>query len=627
MQTFRRAAAFLTVLLLATVASAQSPAPIRYTVRLPAPQTNYLEVDAIVPTDGQAVVDMMMAVWTPGSYLIREYERNVEDVRAFDGARALGVSRVVKNHWEIATGGAREVRLVYRVYSHEMTVRNNWVEADFAMINGAPTFMTLAADVMQPRTGREPLLAPPLRASAEAKVPIRQRPHDVTIELPGGWKTSISGLPNAPDGRSNHYLAPDFDTLVDSPIVAGNPVIHQFTVAGKPHFLVDVATGDADAVFDGSRAARDLQRIVETDLAFWGALPYDKYVFFNVLTGSGGLEHKNSVMMMASQWATSTRERYVDWLSLASHEYFHLWNVKRLRPIELGPFDYERENYPRSLWIAEGLTDYYADVVLIRAGLVSRDEYLHSLSTAIRALQSTPGRLVQPVESASFDAWIKQYRPDENSINTSISYYTKGAVLGFVLDAHIRAATNGAKSLDDVMRLAFARFSGARGFTPEDFRKTASEVAGTDLGAWFRAALETTDEIDYRQALAWYGLAFGPSKVKDEDAARARLGATVSDTDGRLIVTNVPRGTPAFDAGVNPGDEIVAIDNLRVTADQYVARLEGLPAGKRVALLVARHDAQKTLAVTIADPAPPTWELQISQPIADQQARLTAWLR
>jgi predicted metalloprotease with PDZ domain len=621
MPTVRRIVPLLVFVLLPAAAGAQPAAPIRYTVRFPAPQTNYLEVDALVPTDGRASIEMLMAVWTPGSYLVREYERNVEDVKAFDGAKALTVEKPLKNRWRIATGGAKDVRLTYRVYCHEMTVRNNWVEADFAMINGAPTFMTIASDVEQPR----PEAA---AAGAGAKAPAARRPHDVTIELPAAWKTSITGMPNAPDGRPNHYVAADFDTLVDSPIVAGNPTIHQFAVAGKPHVLVDVATGDPDAVFDGARAARDLQRIVETDLALWGALPYDKYVFFNVLTGSGGLEHKNSVMMMASQWATSTREKYVDWLSLASHEYFHLWNVKRLRPIELGPFDYERENYPRSLWISEGLTDYYGDLQLARAGLISRDEYLHALSTAIGTLQLTPGRLTQPVETASFDAWIKQYRPDENSINTSISYYTKGAVLGFVLDARIRAATHGAKRLDDVMKLAFARFSGARGFTPEDFRKTAGEVAGTDLSAWFHAALETTEEIDYRPALEWYGLEFFPSRVNDDDKARARLGATVIDTAGRLVVANVPRGTPAFAAGVNAGDEIVAIDNLRVTPDRYVARLEALQPGKAVTVTVARHDALKTLTVTIVEPAPPMWELRV-RPAAtsEQQAQLAQWLR
>jgi predicted metalloprotease with PDZ domain len=619
----RRAAIGCVFLLAAAAASAQPRAPILYTVRVPAPETNYLQVEAIVPSEGRPSLEMLMAVWTPGSYLVREYERNVEDVKAFDGARPLTVEKPRKNRWRITTQGATQVRLVYRVYAHEMTVRSNWVEADFAMINGAPTFMTIASDVARP----EENAADEGPAYTWARRPVA-RPHDVTLVLPDHWKASITGMPAAPDGRPHHYLAPDFDTLVDCPIVAGNPVVHQFTVAGKPHFLVDVATGDGDAVFDGRRAARDLQRVVETDLRMWGALPYDRYVFFNVLTGSGGLEHKNSVMMMASPWATTTRERYVEWLELASHEYFHLWNVKRLRPIELGPFDYERENYPRSLWVSEGLTDYYADVQLARAGLISREEYLRALSLAIGTLQSTPGRLAQPVESASFDAWIKQYRPDENSVNSSISYYTKGAVLGFVLDARIRAATSGAKSLDDVMRLAYERFSGARGFTPQDFRKTAGDVAGTDLGGWFQTALETTGEIDYRAALDWYGLEFGLSDVPPDDAARARIGAAVADADGRLIVVNVPRGTPAFDAGMNPGDEIVAIDNFRVTPDRYVARLETLAAGKEVAVLVARHETLKTLKLKVIAPVAPRWELKVRPgATSDQLARLAAWVR
>lgn len=619
----RRAAIGCACFLAAAAASAQPRAPILYTVRVPAPATNYLQVEAVVPSEGRASLEMLMAVWTPGSYLVREYERNVEDVQAFDGARRLAVEKPRKNRWRITTQGAKQVRLVYRVYAHEMTVRSNWVEADFAMINGAPTFMTIASDVARP----EENAADDGPAYTWARRPVA-RPHDVTLALPDGWKTSISGMPAAPDGRPNHYLAPDFDTLVDCPILAGNPVVHPFTVAGKPHFLVDVATGDADAVFDGTRAARDLQRIVETDQRLWGSLPYDKYVFFNVLTGSGGLEHKNSVMMMASPWSTTTRERYVEWLELASHEYFHLWNVKRLRPIELGPFDYERENYPRSLWVSEGLTDYYADVQLARAGLVSREEYLRALSLAIDALQSTPGRLAQPVESASFDAWIKQYRPDENTINSSISYYTKGAVLGFVLDARVRAATNGAKSLDDVMRLAYERFAGARGFAPQDFRQTARDVAGADLGAWFQTALETTEEIDYQAALDWYGLEFGPSDVRPEDAARARIGAVVADASGRLVVVNVPRGTPAFDAGINPGDEILAIDNFRVTPDQYVARLETLAAGKEVTVLVARHETLKTLTLKVVAPVAPRWELRVRPGATPAQlARLAAWVR
>ncbi len=596
----------LLLVIIATIAAvvparAQTREAIRYTVRFPAPQTNYLDVEAVVPTDGRSSVEMMMAVWTPGSYLIREYERNVEEVKAAAGGRLLPIEKTTKNRWRIASDGAREVTLTYRVYSHEMTVRTNWVDADFALINGAPTFMTLAD-------------------APGAANPEYNRAHDVTIELPPAWRTSVSAMAEAPGGAPNHYRAPDYDTLVDSPIVAGNPAIHRFTVDGKPHLLVDVGEG---GVFDGARAARDLERIVLIDKQFWGSLPYDRYVFFNLLvSASGGLEHKNGVTMMASRWATSTRDTYLAWLSLASHEYFHLWNVKRLRPLELGPFDYEHEVYPRSLWISEGLTDYYADLQLARAGLYTGDEYLRELSAIIRTLQSTPGRLTQSAHMASFDAWIKQYRPDANTVNTAISYYTKGAVLGFLLDGRIRAATAGAKSLDDVMRLAFARYSGARGFTPDDFRNVANEIAGVDLSPWFRTALESTGEVDYDPALDWFGLRFATAPV----AASGWLGAKTKIEAGRLMVENVPRGTPAHAAGVNPGDEILAIDDFRVLPENLAARLAAYRPGRKIVLLVARRDELKRLDVTLGEEPADRWTLRVRPDVsAEQRARLASW--
>src|SRR5215208_7006579 len=406
--------------------------PVRYTVSFPAPHTHYMEVTATVPTGGRPDVELMMAVWTPGSYLVREYERNVENVTATStSGSALRVEKADKNRWRVASGGAPAITVHYRVYAHEMSVRTNWVEASFALINGAPTFLTVAD--MTPR------------------------PHEVILNPAAGWRRSMTGLP-ALAGGEHRYRAPDFDTLVDSPILLGNPAVYEFTVDGKPHYLVN--EGEA-GVFDGARAAKDLEAIVREYRRMWGFLPYEKYVFLNMITeAGGGLEHKNSTTLMTNRWATRTRRAYLSWLQLASHEYFHAWNVKRLRPAELGPFDYENENITRSLWVAEGFTDYYADLQVVRAGLQTREEYLDDLSSTIELLQTTPGRLVQSAEMASFDAWIKYYRPDENSNNTSISYYTKGTVIAFLLDAKIRKATNGSRSLDDVMRAAYQKFSG-----------------------------------------------------------------------------------------------------------------------------------------------------------------------
>jgi predicted metalloprotease with PDZ domain len=584
----------------ATPASAQTaPDPIRYALSFPAPQTHYVEVTATVPTARRADVELMMAVWTPGSYLVREFSRQVEAVTAAapDG-RALAVEKSDKNRWKVTTGGAATVTVKYRVYGREMSVRTNWIDAGFALLNGAPTFLTLA--------DRAP------------------RPHEVTITPAAGWKTSMTGMPEVA-GRPHTYRAPDFDTLVDSPIVVGNPAVHEFTVDGKKHYLVN--EGEA-GVFDGARAVRDLETVVREHRRMWGFLPYDRYVFLNLLTESGGgLEHKNSTVLMGSRWATRTRRAYVSWLDLASHEFFHVWNVKRLRPVELGPFDYENEVHTRSLWIAEGITDYYADLALHRAGVTTREEYLDSLSDKIEELQTTPGRLVQSAELASYDAWIKYYRPDENSANTAISYYTKGAVVGLLLDARIRKVTGGNRSLDDVLKAAYQKYSETRGYTADEFRAVAEQVVGTSLKPFWDAAVTGTGELDYAEALEALGLRFRSVAVPADRPGKPYLGIATRNDAGRLVVSQVRRDTPAVAAGLNVDDEILAFGEFRVRADRLDARLEQYRPGDTVSVLVARREQLMRLDVTFGSEPPRAWRLEVNPSASDvQQSSRGRWL-
>ena len=601
----------LVFLLLMTMPSAparaqEAPAatlpPIAYVLRFPEPHTHYIDVEAVLPATGRDALELAMAVWTPGSYLVREYSRHVEDVRAEAGGEPREVVKTAKNRWRVETGGASSVTVRYRVYGREMTVRTNYVDAAFALVNGAPTFLTLAGDS-------------------------RPRPHEVRVELPDGWRAAVSALPRASDAP-HHFLARDFDTLVDSPIVAGSPSVHAFTAAGRPHLLVNV--GD-DALWDAERSVADLAKLVEAHAGFWGGSPpYDRYVIFNVISeASGGLEHRDSTVLMTSRWKMRTRRAYVDWLSLVSHELFHVWNGKRLRPIELGPFEYEQENHTRALWVVEGLTSYYGDLLAARAGVITQDEYLGELGAMIADLQATPGRLAQPVSEASFDAWIRYYRQDENTPNTTVSYYTKGAIVGLLLDVEIRRASNDAKTLDDVMRTAYARYSEETGFTGEQFRALVSDVAGRDLSRWLRHALDTTDELDYAP-LAYVGL-----RLRDEEAAssgRAWLGlqlsrpATLKNDDGRLVVTQVRRGTPAYEAGVNVDDEIVALGGYRVRPDGWEARLGAFRPGERLPLLVARRERLVTLDV-VAGPEPVRLRLDADPAApAAAKARRGAWL-
>ncbi len=577
--------------------AAQAVDPIRYTLRFPAPHTHYVEVEAVYPTGERPQIELFMAVWTPGSYLIREYQRHVEHLVArTDGGGVLEVRKSRKNRWVVQTGGARTATVTYRVYGREMTVRNNWIEAGFAMLNGAPTFISLVGGTALP--------------------------HEVTIELAPGWKSAATAL--LPGSDPHTFRAEDFDTLVDSPIVIGNPVSRQFEVGGRSHHLV--LEGDPQ-FFDIDRAAGDVQKIVDAGgKVMGGRFDYPHYYMLNIVNDrSGGLEHKNSFLTMSSRFTTRDPRLYDSWLSLVAHEYFHNWNIKRLRPIELGPFfDYENEVLTKALWIGEGFTDYYAGLLVRRAGLWTIEQYLDELSDQIEAVQNTPGRLVTAVDMASFDTWIKQYRPDENTANTTIDYYPKGAVIAFLLDARIRRASNGGKSLDEAMQLAYERYSGAKGYTIDQFYQTMSDTAGTNLRVFFATAAESTEELNYKEALDWFGLRFRPL---DARTARAWLGATTRLDGGRLLVSAVRRDTPAHAAGVNVDDEILAIDEVRVRPDGLAGRLAQYQPGQRVSLLVGRRDRLTRLEVTLGTEPGRPWRLEVDPHASDaQKYRLISWI-
>jgi predicted metalloprotease with PDZ domain len=573
--------------------------PIIYTLRFPAPATHYVDVDALVPTDRRPVIELMLAVWTPGSYLVREYARHLERVAARStGGDVLRVQKTRKNRWRVECGGADAIVVTYRVYGREMTVRTNFITDEFALLNGAATFLSVA------------------------DTPVR--PHEVRIEMPDCWCESVTQLP--PVGSAPHqYRAADYDALVDAPIVLGNPALYEFEVEGRTHVLANVGEGE---IWDGPRSARDLEAIVGKQIAFWGHAPYDRYVFMNLITETwGGLEHLASTVLMTTRWKSRTRKGYLEWLGLASHEFFHLWNVKRLRPVDLGPFAYEAENHTRSLWVAEGFTTYYGELLLHRAGLSTAREYLDHLSDQISELQASPGRLVQTLADASFDAWIKHYRPDENTPNTAVSYYTKGAIVAFLLDIEIRRVSDGARTLDDVLRRAYERFAGERGYTDEQLRTLVSEVAGADIAPWLSHAVDTTAELDYAPALDWLGLRFRVNPPAPDQPRKAWLGVVTRNDGGRLVVAQVRRGTPALEGGLNVEDEILALDGYRVRPEGWDGRLEAYRPGDRVTILVSRRERLIQLEATFAAEPSPSWRLEEDPNAArEQRTRLEQWL-
>ena len=454
----------------------------KYTVEFPDLSAHAARITAHMPTGGHPTLELMMPIWSPGYYKVENYADRVHDVAArTPSGEPLEVEHVMRNRWRIATGGLREVVVQYRVLADQQFVTADWVGDSLIVLNGAPTFMTIAGST--------------------------RRGAAITLQLPAGWRSATS-LDTVAGGVRDYYHAADYDEIVDSPIIAGaNLHFHSFTAGSSQHTIVDAGRVDS---WDSDRAARDIAQFVAEDRRYWGTLPYKRYVFLNVFRrGGGGLEHKNSTLLTSNASSGSTPVAYVRWLNFVSHEYFHAMNVKRLRPIELGPFDYEGAPKTPSLWISEGLTTYYGDLMVARSGLAGASDFLGWMSALITQLQTTPGRLVQTLSQSSLDVWNSENSAVGMDRANTVSYYTKGPVVGFLLDARIRRLTSGHRSLDDVMRAAYRRYGGARGFTPEQFRAVVSAVAGANLDDWLHSALDTTAELEYEDALAWYGLELG----------------------------------------------------------------------------------------------------------------------
>lgn len=370
--------AFLIALLANLVAFVPGThAQLNYTVDLDGVAHRYINVTLEFEAEDDET-ELMMAVWTPGSYLVREYARHIDSMTVTDqDGNSLSYRKTRKNRWMIESDDADFIKVNYRLYCNEESVRTNFVNHDYAVLNGAPTFITV-----------------PDRLDQE---------HIVTLELPADWKRSATSLV---EGDLPHvYTAENFDELVDSPIVAGNLQVYPFEVGGVPHQLVNIGE---QGMWDGTKAASDLKKIVAAHQEMWDSVPYDRYLFLNVLSGGGGgLEHNFSTLVISNRWSFRDKGRYASWLSLCSHEFFHTWNVRRLRPKPLMEYDYENEIYTDGLWIAEGITSYYQDLAVMRAGLISKSKFMSGLSSEIESVQRTDGRKFQSLRDSSFDTWIK----------------------------------------------------------------------------------------------------------------------------------------------------------------------------------------------------------------------------
>ncbi len=585
--------------------------PVRYRVRFPAPETHLFELEATFPADVFAGGDAVfwLPVWTPGSYLVREFARHVEGVSAADAAGAkLACERLDKRSWRVARPATPgPVTLRWKVFARDLTVRTSYLDADLAYFNGANLFLTSDAVV---RTAIA-----------------------LEVEVPPG-RRAVCALPSQGPGR---FAARHYDELCDSPVAVHAGAHVEFEVRGKPHVLSIAGTGPVDP----QRMAADLAKLVEVEAGLFGGLPYDRYAFLVLLTdkGRGGLEHEASCALLYPRHGLADPRTYEDFLQLAAHEVFHLWNVKRIKPAALVPYDYSQEQYTRLLWAFEGFTSYYDVLVPCRAGLYSEQRFLEKMGESATDVQRTPGRQVVSLSEASLCAWVKYYRPDENSPNSTVSYYVKGEVMAMLLDLALREATGNARSLDDVMRLLWERHGQTGAGVPEDGVEAAAvEVGGEAIRDFFARYVRGTEELPYEEKLEVAGVAVGRRQREGErdkggtpprereKATRGWFGASVREGD-RPVVASVLRGSPAERAGVAADDELVALDGERLDGS-WASRLEQKRPGETSTLHVFRRGQLRALPLTFGErPKDTLWLARDEQAPEPAKAILASWLR
>jgi predicted metalloprotease with PDZ domain len=595
----------------------RSPLPTHYRIVPLDPHAHLYEVRVTVDDPDAAGQRFQLPTWIPGSYLIREFARQFVTVRAESGGRSVPIAKTAKSAWQAAPC-AGPLTVIAQVYAFDLSVRAAYLDATRGYFNGPSVF-----------------LLPEGREHAPCIVEIA-RPEGAHY---AGWRVATT-LPSAGAGPCEFglYHAANYDELIDHPVETSDFALTTFE-AGDVHH--DIAISGRHAT-DLPRLARDIQRVCQWQIDLFGGAPFERYLFQVTAVGDGygGLEHRSSTSLLCRRdelphaGLDGIDDDYLHFLGLVSHEYFHAWNVKRITPAAFTPYDLSRENYTRQLWAFEGITSYYDDLALTRCGLISAERYLELLARTITTVQRGPGRLAQSVADSSFDAWVKYYRPDENSPNAVVSYYTKGALIACALDLTLRR--EGRTTLDDLMRALWDRH-GRHGIgVPEDGIPTlASELAGRDLSDFFARYVEATEDPPLRGLLADFGVTLhlraandskdrGGKPAKDV-APRCTLGIRLGG-DQKLAV--VLSNGPAAHAGLAAGDTLVAVAGLKASPERIATLLTQGAPGDVVAIHAFRRDELLEVSATLAEAPPDTCYFTLDPaPPPDVAARRDAWLQ
>jgi predicted metalloprotease with PDZ domain len=587
---------FLIILLPALVFS-QTPS-LQYKLSMSKPSTHLLEVELTVKgvPSSPTSLDFQIPVWRTGRYVVFDFSGGVQEFSATDASGTpVHWAKTDKSTWRVEKGRAASVTIRYKVYANEFEQRTRGLNDEHAFIDGCAVFMFLEK--------------------------YRSLPHTVTVVPYQDWHVT-TGLESVAGDRFT-FKAKNLDELMDSPMEIGNQKDFEFDVEGKKHALSIFGAGN----YDPQKMTADISKIVKANKDFWGDLPYQRYVFFLHLglQGGGGTEHLNSTIMQTGPFGFKNPGSYHGFLGLVSHEYFHTWNVKQLRPKGIAPYDYTKENYVYELWVAEGTTSYYSGLMLQRAGLSTSPASYDWLAATVRSERERPGNRIQSVSESSFDAWVKYWKEHQQGFNSESDYYGKGSEVSLVLDLEIRQHSNNKYSLDDVMRTLYKRFPlGGRGYSVDDLRSISEQLAGTDLKKFFDDYVNGTVPIDWERYLGYAGLSV---QAKDSER-KISLGMMTADRDNRTRVTGVSAGSPAYDAGVDLGDEVIALNGLRVRTSDLSDRLADYKPGDKVKLTVFRRDRMRDFEITLRLQDVPSYKIaKIEQPTALQKSIFESWLK
>jgi predicted metalloprotease with PDZ domain len=592
---------------------------VRYSIVPKDAAAHLFEVTLTVDSPDPAGQVVTLPAWIPGSYMIREFSRNIVQIRAESNGKKIAIQKLDKHTWQAARCDGTLV-FRYDVYAWDLSVRTAHLDQTHGFFNGTSVFLRVA--------GRE------------------GSPHVVDIRRPDGdtykaWRvaTSMSEL-NAKRYGFGTYVAADYDELIDHPVELGNFALTSFDACGVPHDIV--ITGQVPNL-DMARLTTDLKKICEAQIAFFEPktkrAPMQRYVFMTLAVGDGygGLEHRASTALICARADLPVKgqqevtDGYRTYLGLCSHEYFHTWNVKRIKPAVFAPYDLQSENYTSLLWLFEGFTSYYDDLILVRSGVIDTDAYFKLVAKTINSVLRGSGREKQSVAESSFDAWGKYYRQDENAPNAIVSYYTKGSLVALALDLTIRSETKGKKSLDDVMRAMWQRYgrdfysngsSSGQGVTESTVEALFDSVSGLKLKPFFDRYIRGTGDLPLAKLLA----PFAVTLADDRKDAKPGLGIRTTRDGNDCKLANVYEAEPAHRAGLSAGDVLVAVNGLRVTATNLETLLARYRAGDRVTVHAFRRDELMNFVATLKTDAALKNSLATQdKPVAAARMR-TAWL-